>query len=778
MFPYRFRNLLISALALATTASFSRSIEASAANGDLQFRSADHVLNFTAAGIHIANGSHALRVQFVDSCETNPESFSASPEKNSTTSMAKVTYSNLWTGVALTYDVPANGLLRSTYSLEANASPSSIHLHYNAPVALQPDGSLNVRFKSGTMNESAPQAWQERAGQRVPVQVAFAVHDDTEVTFVLGDYDRDQPLFIDPTLTWNTYLGSDTDDQAFGIVIDLAGNVFVTGASDATWGSPLTAHHGGYDIFVAKLDSSGNLVWNTFFGDSGNEIASGIAADNVGNLYLAGVTYETWASPVRGFSGVKDAFAAKVDSNGNLIWNTFLGSPADDSGNAVAVDWSGHVYVSGYSSATWGSPVSAHNGGYDAFVARLDSDGALAWNTFLGSSGSDQANAIAVDDLENVYVAGFSTATWGSPVRPYDGTEDSGFAAKLERTGILSWNTFLGGGAATASGIAVDGAGNVYVTGFCRFGSWGSPVHPFSGTQDGYAAKLDANGTITWNTFFGMADEQTVSSAVVVNPNGQVYLAGMSTGTWGSPVRPFPGGISAFAAELAPDGTLTWNTFLGPGSDGHALVLDLGGNVHVAGTGYESWGEPIRAYSSGGLNDAFAAKIPVPGADSPPPSPSPTAIPTASPSATPTATPMPSPTATPPTPAPSVTGNFVIGDENAVVGHHVTFWSARWADLNSLSGGTAPSSFKGFTSSTSPNPAMCGGAWTSNPGNSSGPPASVPSLISVIVSNSITKSGPTISGNIPTMAIVLTDPGYSPAPGHTGTGIVLAVFCP
>jgi hypothetical protein len=508
---------------------------------------------------------------------------------------------------------------------------------------MQPDGSLNIRFKNGTMNESAPQAWQERDGKRVPVQVAFVLHEQSEISFTLGEYDRDEPLFIDPTLTWNTFLGSETDDQAFGIALDPAGNVYVAGASDATWGSPLTAHHGGYDIFVAKLDSDGNLVWNTFFGGSDNEFASGIAVDAAGNLYLTGATYETWASPIRGFSGIVDAFAAKIDSTGTLLWNTFLGSAADDSGNAVAVDGRGNVYVSGYSSAAWGSPVAAHNGGYDAFVAKLDADGALAWNTFLGSSGSDQANAVAVDALENVYVAGFSTATWGSPVRAFDGTVDSGFAAKLDSTGALSWNTFLGGGAATASGITVDATGNVYVTGFCQYSSWGSPVRPFSGNQDGYAAKLDANGTLTWNTFLGAVDATTASYAVAVDGSGHVYLGGVSDASWGSPVRPFTDGYQVFAAQLDSDGTLTWNTYLGA-TYGYAIATDSTGYVYEAGVSDATWGSPILPYNSGGLFDAFVAKIPVSGPD---PTPTPTPIPTPTPSPTPTATPLPRPTPVP-----------------------------------------------------------------------------------------------------------------------------------
>ena len=127
-----------------------------------------------------------------------------------------------------------------------------------------------------------------------------------------------------------------------------------------------------------------------------------------------------------------------------------------------------------------------------------------------------------------------------------------------------------------------------------------------------------------------------------------------------------------------------------------------------------------------------------------------------------------------PTPAPS---GFVIGDLNAVVGEQVTFWGAEWAKKNSLSGGSAPASFKGFANSSSPNPANCGGTWSSDPGNSFGPPSSIPGFITVIVSSSTTKSGNVISGYIPSLAIVKTDPGYDPNPGHAGTGTVVAIIC-
>jgi hypothetical protein len=122
-------------------------------------------------------------------------------------------------------------------------------------------------------------------------------------------------------------------------------------------------------------------------------------------------------------------------------------------------------------------------------------------------------------------------------------------------------------------------------------------------------------------------------------------------------------------------------------------------------------------------------------------------------------------------------GSFIIGDRNVLVGKQVTFWGAQWANLNLLSGGAAPSSFKGFANQTSPNPATCGGNWATGPGNSSGPPSNIPTYMAVIVSSSITKSGSTIAGNARQIVIVKTNPGYDSNPGHTGTGTVVAVLC-
>jgi hypothetical protein len=128
-------------------------------------------------------------------------------------------------------------------------------------------------------------------------------------------------------------------------------------------------------------------------------------------------------------------------------------------------------------------------------------------------------------------------------------------------------------------------------------------------------------------------------------------------------------------------------------------------------------------------------------------------------------------------PAGAASSSFVIGDRDATLGAHVTFWGAQWWKLNSLSGGAAPAAFKGFADTLAE--AKCGSSWSTNPGNSSDPPeAPLPGLIEAIASAHIDKSGRTISGDVADVVLISTEPGYGPNPGHAGTGTVVGVGCP
>jgi hypothetical protein len=299
---------------------------------------------------------------------------------------------------------------------------------------------------------------------------------------------------------------------------------------------------------------------------------------------------------------------ACLDSSGNLLWNTFLGSGSNDEGNALVLDGSGHVYVTGFSNATWGLPVNAYSGGSDVFIACLDKSGTLLGNTFLGSLSHDEVNAIALDSSGNICIAGFSNATWGSPVNAYSGKSDA-FVACLDSSGNLLWNTFLGSaGYDYGYDIAPDSSGNINVIGHSN-NPWGSPVNPYSGKLDVFVACLDGSGNLCWNTFLGSDSKFDYGYGIALDSSGYVYVTGKSIEAWGSPINPHSGAGDVFGACLDGSGNLRWNTFLGSANDdlGFDIVLDSSENIYVTGASLATWGIPLQPYA--GYFDAFIVSI-------------------------------------------------------------------------------------------------------------------------------------------------------------------------
>ena len=346
----------------------------------LQFTAGGHVLGFRKGGMFVASGDHALRVEFVNARPVFPgeETNSRDPESSRPASqpLGKVFYRDLWDGVTLVYETHGSGVVKSVFHIEPAGTGTinpvdEIRLRYNVPVKMDDTGNLVFLFATGEMRESRPVAWQEIEGNPAPLEVAYCLQGEHEVGFkAAGSYDPRYPLVIDPVLSWNTFLGGSGSDAGYGIAVDTSGNVYVTGYSSATWGSPVRPYTAGIDGFAAKLDGSGVLVWNTFLGGSDNDYGQGIAVDTNGNVFVTGYGISSWGSPVRPYTGSFDTFAAKLAESGALQWNTFLGGSQWDYGLGIAVDTSGNVYVAGYSSAIWGSPVRPYTGDADAFAAK------------------------------------------------------------------------------------------------------------------------------------------------------------------------------------------------------------------------------------------------------------------------------------------------------------------------------------------------------------------------------------------------------------------------
>jgi hypothetical protein len=606
----------------------------------LQFTSGGHILGFSSTGVYAATGNHALHVDFVGAQNVLPQAELPATDGKAVP-LERVNYPNLWQGISLTYDAPPGGIFRSIYQLDPGADVRTIRLRYNVPLAVNRNGSLTIAFNKDVLNESAPLAWQVINGRQVAVVVNFTYHN-AEVGFTLGKYDPRYPLTIDPMLTWNTFLGgSSTDEGGNSLVVDGLGNVYVVGASLADWGcspTPCTvrAFSGGEDGFVAKLDPNGALIWNTFLGSSGYvEHTFGIALNGNVSVYVTGWSTWEWSGAGSG------AYVAKLNtSDGVLQWSTFFPYSI---GSAIAVDGSGSVFVAGQSFNSWGCPnpvkctirpftSGTHYSEHDGFVAKLDTNGVLLWNTFLGGSGEDWGNGIAVDNNGYVYASGGSEAAWGTPVRPYnpgDGDPSNirdAFAVKLNATtGVLKWSTFLGGSGNEGSsmiyqvfrGVAVDETGNVFLVGDSS-SAWSCvpvacTVRAFTTNTmfqgDAYVAKLNSYGVLKWNTFLGgQSDDE--GSGIAVDGSGNIYAAGTSPNAWGSPFPGFTVGDEAFAVKLNSSGAIQWSAFLGgKGSDqGNDITVDGGGGVYVTGiTDYLSWGVPVRDYSAEA--DIFVAKI-------------------------------------------------------------------------------------------------------------------------------------------------------------------------
>ncbi len=334
--------------------------------------------------------------------------------------------------------------------------------------------------------------------------------------------------------------------------------------------------------------------------------------------------------------------------------------------------------------------------------------------------------------------------------------------SKMSLVDSSASTTLLDNGLAISWNFSIPPAGFVtysHVTTFSPLGKEGlvtsktadSPTAP-AGTQTGYTITIKNP-----NESDVVVGTITVNSITDSLPAGFVYVAGSTTGvTTNDPT---------ITAQM-----LTWSgSFTVPAKSSISLHFA----VTVATTPGDYFNEAGGNAESGFnvIGTGPTAKITVTAG------PTPTATATATATATPIATATPTPTPTPTaTPVQFFTG-FVIGDLDAVVGNRVTFWGSQWWKDNHLSKGGTTASFKGFANSPNPNPSTCGGTWQSNPGNSSGPPQSIPADIVVMASSLITKSGPVISGDVPKMVIVHTDPGYGPNPGHDGTGTVTAVVC-
>ncbi len=357
--------------------------------------------------------------------------------------------------------------------------------------------------------------------------------------------------------------GTDHDTLA-GMVIDAGGNHYVAGyfAGTIAFGSVTLTSAGGTDIFVAKLDSVGNVLWAIRFGGVSDDRANGIARDLHGSLYITGHVGGATTFGATTLTG-PGGFVAKLDGMGTTLWARQIGNSVSNESFAIAVSALDHLFVTGNfaSTATLGATTLVSAGATDMFIARLDLNGNFVWAKSAGNASTDWSEGLATDSSGNVYVAGhfYSTVSFGAtPLTSVGGTD--GVVMKLDPSGTFLWATRMGGaGNDYAKRLVVDSSsGEVYVTGaFSGTATMGASTLTSAGSLDVFLAKLNSSGSLQWGVRGGGTGSDE-ALAITRSASGKIVVVGFlgAGGTFGAFSLSGVGANDVFFVEVNNNGDI------------------------------------------------------------------------------------------------------------------------------------------------------------------------------------------------------------------------------
>jgi len=493
---------------------------------------------------------------------------------------ASVAYHDVYPGIDLIF-YQRCGKLEYDFVVRPGADPARIRLripggHIRQDLAtgdLLLGGARDLRIQN-------PVSYQLSAGSQRPVSARFLLKSPTEIAFHLGDYDRSRALVIDPVFSYSTYFGGSGTDQAYGVAADSSGNAYTVGyttsADFPVSQDPLQpALQGQSNIFVFKMNSNGSaLLYSTYLGGSYEDYGYAIAVDSLGNAYVTGSTGSADFPLVNPYQstlkGSEDAFVAKINPSGSaLLFSTYLGGSGSDCANGIAVDAAGSAYVVGCTDSpdfpVLNAAQTSLGGDFDAFVTKLSPSGsALVYSTYLGGAGADEAYAVALDSDRDAYVTGGAT----SPDFP------------------------------TANAL--------------------QPA--YQGSFDAFVTKLSPDGsTFLYSTYLGGYGID-IGAGIAVDSSKSAYVTGYTNSGNFPTVNPLNGKFQgsndeAFVSKLAPDGSsLLYSTYLGGSMEetASAIAVDSTGNAYVAGTTYSNDFPAINALQpafGGGQTDAFFSML-------------------------------------------------------------------------------------------------------------------------------------------------------------------------
>lgn len=481
---------------------------------------------------------------------------------------AQVQYDEIYTGIDLLY-YGNQGQLEYDFEVAPGADPGTIQLRFTGAdhIALNQQGDLLLQIRDEQLTVQKPVLYQSINGERQEISGSFVVHENGTVKFDVGGYDQNQPLIIDPVLVYSTYLGGNQGDWGNGVQVDASGQAYITGRT-ASSTFPLV-----------------NSIQNQ--------------AD---------------------FDG--QAFVTKLNAAGTaVLYSTYIGGSGPDEGLELALDAAGNMYVGGLTSGpdfptTSGAFQRTFGGGIDGFITKLNPTGsALVYSTYVGGSGLDQVNGIAVNTAGQLYAVGQTTSS-NYPITPEAAfqTANAGgfdaFVTSLNADGSVYYSTYLGGvDTDLGNAIAVDGTGQAYLTGVTVGRGRIFPTTPGAFQETGpqfgiwqeenaFVTKLNPTGTrLEYSTILA-GTSLDVGNGIAVDSSGHAYVAGatdsfnfpLTSGAFqtSGPTDPGTGGTTrkGFVTKVNPAGSgLVYSTYLGGSGSNElsAIRTDTEGNMYVTG---------------------------------------------------------------------------------------------------------------------------------------------------------------------------------------------------
>jgi uncharacterized protein (TIGR03437 family) len=570
-------------------------------------RSGNHTVLLTPSNAWIRlwdrNGSDSVRLRFVgasaaaavEGVEKLPSVsnyFIGNDRKKWRTNVphyAKVRFRNVYPGVDVVY-YSNRGILEYDFIVSPGADPNRIQLSYEGggKFSIDDSGNVHVALRGREMVQHRPRIYQEVAGRRVEVAGSYRVKANGIVQFALAKYDRSRPLVIDPVLDYSVYLGGSAYDTAIAITLDSAGNKYLTGS---TASSSFVSNsqfqdrlRGATDAYIARFDASGTLRYFTYIGGShspvtGPAINTGraIVVDRSGDIYIAGDT---------------NADDFPVQATNNFSTNRFAGGSADAFVSKIAAAGDRLIYT------------KYIGGGSDVFVGGGRGCGTGDGPDCLVPGRADEfGSGLAIDPQGFAYLTGFTKSSDFPVVNGFMNRTKSGgesaFVTKVNQAGTdFVYSTVIeGNGKDGGEGIALDTAGNIYITGYTT--STNFPLasafqtvnRGAAGFEDAFVLKLDpAAQRLIYSTYLG-GTGRDLGFRIAVDASNSAYVTGYTLSadfpTRNAAQPNFGGNADAFVTKLSPDGsTLAYSTYLGgSGSDwGFAdIAVDASGNAYVAG---------------------------------------------------------------------------------------------------------------------------------------------------------------------------------------------------